>query len=126
MKRAYHHCDLWEEIPMWQKVMDSEKETILPNAVKFTGNHELYGFWMLKVIDLWPISSEQNLSHKSINRQAWIGHAACYLAIQCPEDITREAWWLLTEDQREKANAVADIAITEFERRYTEKIIGTI
>jgi uncharacterized protein YjbJ (UPF0337 family) len=33
----------------------------------------------------------------------------------------REAWGMLTQDQRDAANAVADIAIAEWEARYEEK-----
>lgn len=121
MKRIFHHCDKWEETPMWKKVMDFEREALIPRAIEFTGNAKLYGEWMLKSLDIWPISCEQNLSHKSNNRQAWIGHAACYLATNCPEDVTRAAWWQLTQEQRDLANAQADIAIAEFERRYAEQ-----
>lgn len=106
---------------MWQKLSDEQREAMLPRAVEFTGDAELYGSWMLKALDEWPISCEQNLSHKSQNRQAWIGHAACFLAIQCTEDVTREAWWKLTQEQRDLANAQADIAIAEFEKRYAQK-----
>jgi len=94
---------------------------MLPKAVEFTGNAVLYGCWMMKALEMWPISCEQNLSHKSNNRQAWIGHAACFLAIGSPEDVTREAWWMLTDEQRDLANAQADIAIADFEKRYASK-----
>lgn len=106
---------------MWQKLLFFEREELLPKAIDFTGNALLYGEWMLKALELWPFSCEHNLSDKSQNRQAWIGHAACYLAIQCTEDVTREAWWKLTDEQRDLANAQADIAIAEFEKRYASK-----
>lgn len=106
---------------MWQKIDDALRDLMLSNAIQFTGNAALYGEWMMKALDAWPISCEQNLSHKSNNRQAWIGHAASYLAIGSPEDVTREAWWKLTQGQRDEANAMADIAILEFEKRYAEK-----
>lgn len=102
---------------MWQKIADPLRENAIKRAVEFTGNAPLYGRWMMEVLERWPISSEQNLSNTSINRQAWIGHAAAWLAISSPEDITRSAWWLLTERQRDEANAMADKAIAEFETR---------
>ena len=102
---------------MWGSV--DNKELYLKKAIKFTGNNELYGKWMLKVLDHWPASCVHNLSSRAINRQAWIGHAACALAFECPEDITRKAWSFLTEQQQTKANGVADIAILEWENRYT-------
>jgi hypothetical protein len=72
---------------------------------------------MLKAIDLWPVSCEHNLSCTGMNRQAWIGHAACCIATGCPEHITRLAWHTLTQKQQDEANAKADFAIKTWEER---------
>lgn len=120
VQRTYHHCKHWEETPMWKSITGDEREILFRKAVEFTGNATLYGEWMMKVIELWPFSSEHNLSNSTMNRQAWIGHAATYLAIQCPEDITRAAWHTLTQKQQDDANAMADMAIAEWERRHKE------
>jgi hypothetical protein len=103
---------------MWRRVPSSERQDYLDRAVKFTGDHELYGSWMMKVLDSWPRSCEHNLTDMNINRRAWVGHAACCLAFGCPEDIVREAWGLLTQEQRDLANGVADLAIAEYEKRH--------
>jgi hypothetical protein len=100
---------------MWRKVSAAERIELLENARVFTGDASLYGSWMIRVTVDWPISCEQNLGFMGQNRQAWIGHAACCHAIQCPEDVTRQAWWLLTQDQRDAANAVADESIEAWE-----------
>jgi len=107
----------WEESAsvMWKSCAD--KESALVRAIEFTGDAERYGAAMLRVVDEWPMSCEHNLSDVSQNRRAWIGHAACALEIECPEDIVRAAWHRLTDDQRRAANAVADLAIGEWERR---------
>ena len=119
MKRIYHHYNKWEEIKagMWKKVDSRERMKHLKAAVEFTGNADVYGSWMVKVLDAWPISCEQNLSNLTINRKAWIGHAACCLALGCPEDITREAWHQLTEKQQDEANEKARQAIVLWEQR---------
>ena len=103
---------------MWGRVKD--RQSYLEKAIEFTGDHELYGSWMRKVVTDWPYSCEHNLTNKTINRQAWIGHAAVALAIQCPEDIVRQAWGFLSEDQRIRANMQADMAIAEWERVHEE------
>lgn len=105
---------------MWQKISDDDRPLMLQRAIAFTGDAELYGLWMIKVLDEWPISCEQNLSDRSMNRRAWIGHAASYLAIQSPEDVTREAWWQLSDAQRDAANAKADLAIKAWEEKYAQ------
>jgi hypothetical protein len=117
IKRVYHPYWVWEESrsPMWGKVDDRKKH--LDVAIKFTGDHEAYGAAMYRVLKDWPISCEHNLSDISQNRRAWIGHAACAIQIKCPEDIVREAWHHLTDEQRIKANAAADKAINEWENK---------
>ncbi len=107
---------------MWRTIVGEERETLLEQAVIFTGNAHKYGQYMRKVIVQWPYSAIHNLSNLSMNRQAWIGHAACCIAIHCSEDITRNAWHYLTDKQRDKANHQADIAIQEFERKYFKGI----
>jgi len=123
MKKIYHHFRDCEEYGagMWRHVFGEEKEILFNKAVLFTGNAELYGSWMLKVIDQWPKSCEHNLTNSSMNKQAWIGHAACCLAIGCPEDVTRLAWRELTQKQQDDANKKADYAISVWEKQYMEK-----
>ena len=120
IKKIYHHYEKWEEYKygMWRKVSSEEESQHLKWAIDFTGNADLYGTWMLKVVDDWPISCEQNLSDSSLNRQAWIGHAACCYANKCPEYIVRTAWWELTQEQRDRANAKADYAIKRWEENF--------
>jgi len=111
---------LWEDYKngMWRKITNEERQDYLLKAISFTGNTELYGSWMLKVIEEWPYTCEQNLTDNAINQQAFIGHCACCLAIGCPEDITREAWWHLTQEQQDKANLKADYAIFKWKSNH--------
>lgn len=123
MKQIFHHYEKWEEhhAGMWRKITnEQERKEHLQRAIEFTGNAKLYGEYMLQVLDKWPISCEQNLSNSSVNRKAWIGHAATCIAINCPEDITREAWWTLSQDQQDEANSKAAEAIKKWEERYAK------
>jgi len=118
IKQVWHPYWLWEEIKhnMW----GSTKEDLLQKAIDFTGDHKLYGSYMLRVTQEWPCSCEHNLTANQ-NRRAWIGHAAVALAFQCPEDIVRQAWWHLTDEQRELANKEAEKAIAKWETDYVQK-----
>lgn len=118
LERVYFSYDKWEEwhFGMWRTVSGVERQRFVQQAIEFTGDHKLYGKWMMKVIKAWPYSCLHNLSNVTMNRQAWVGHAACCLAIGCPEDITRVAWHELTTKQQDKANHQADMAIAKFER----------
>lgn len=113
----WHPYTSWEEMQanMWGAVKD--RKEWLQKAIDFTGDHELYGSWMRKVVDEWPFSCEQNLSKIDTNRKAWIGPAAVAMAIQCPEDIVRQAWGYLTEEQQTLANNQASNAIRLWEAR---------
>lgn len=113
MKRIYHPYWKWEDYldGMWRVVPKPEDDLLFPKAVEFTGNAELYGSFMLRVAQEWPIACEQNLTNEGMNRLAWIGHAACSMAIHCPEYITRRAWSSLKQRQRDDANAKAQYAV---------------
>jgi len=128
-KRIYHNYKKWEEYQygMWRAVYGEEKEALLKAAIEFTGNAQRYGHYMMIVAKTWKYSCEHNLTDTSINQQAWIGHAACALAINCPEDITRAAWWFLSEQQQDEANAMADKAIKYWhENIYSKKNGGQL
>lgn len=120
MKRVWHPYTKWEEVPagMWRKVYGAERELLLKSAIDFTGDAEKYGAAMLEVVNRWPLSCEHNLTDLGQNRRAWIGHAACCLAIGCPEDVTREAWGYLTEEQRVAADRKALAAILAWQSAY--------
>jgi hypothetical protein len=120
IKRIYHPHTLWEEVThnMWGK--SNNREGDLQWAIEFTGDHTLYGSWMLKVVDDWKYSCEHNLSNPTQNRKAWIGHAACAYAENCPEDIVRKAWSYLDEQQQIAANKKADEAIAAWQKGYIE------
>jgi hypothetical protein len=117
-KRVYHPYELWEEIKfgMWDDVSD-EKEW-LEKAILFTGDHKLYGSFMMRVVYEWPISCENALTDYNINRRAWVGHAACALGMGCPEHITRKAWRFLSYEQQYLANEEASRAIRAWENNY--------
>jgi hypothetical protein len=117
-KRVYHPYWEWEEVPhnMWGTV--ENKKEWLQRAIEFTCNHNLYGSYMMRVIQEWPISCENALTDSSLNRRAWVGHAAVALALQCPEDIVREAWKHLSYEQQLLANKEADGAIAAWEQSY--------
>jgi hypothetical protein len=120
MKRIWVPIDQWEEIRfnMWGE--SKNRVRMLQRAVIFTGHHRLYGKFMQRVILEWPNSCLNALSDASLNRRAWIGHAACALAIQCPEDVTRQAWGMLSDKQRVLANRQADRAIESWEMRHQQ------
>ena len=116
--RIYHDYRLWEEVKhnMW----GDAKDNALKEAIELISNHKLYGFFMMRVANEWKYSCENALTDQSLNKKAWIGHAAVALAIGCPEDITRKAWGYLTDEQRILANEEARRAIRHWEHSRKE------
>jgi len=121
-ERIYHPVWLWEENEhnMWGDVAD--RADALKKAIEFTGDHKRYGRFMQRVVSEWEYSCENALTDSSLNRKAWVGHAACALALAIPEDITRKAWGLLTDEQRLLANKEADRAIQAWEHDYAKSL----
>lgn len=109
-REIWHPFHILEEAKssMWKH--SNNRQELLNRAIEFTGDYELYGEWMMKVIDEWPLSCEHNLT-KPGDKRPWIGHAACALAIDCPEDIVRQAWSYLSDEQQFMANKKAEEAI---------------
>ena len=120
MIRVWHPYWLWEDLKagMWRKIEAGSRAEFLEQAIEFTGDYRRYGSYMLLVIVNWPLASEHNLTETSMNRLAWIGHAACCLAINCPEDITRQAWAHLSKEQQNLANQQAQFALNQWEKSY--------
>lgn len=120
LDRVYHPYWKWEEVEknMWGTV--DNRERYLKWAIDFTGDHKKYGRFMIRVANEWKYSCEHNLSNTTQNRRAWIGHAACALANECPEDIVRQAWGHLTKEKQKLANSQADMAIEYWEQNIYE------
>lgn len=103
---------------MWGSA--TNKKRALKLAIEFTGDHKKYGRFMQRVVREWEYSCENALTDYSLNRKAWVGHAACALALGIPENITREAWGKLTDEQRILANREAERAILWWEQNYAK------
>ena len=118
LKRVYHPWTEWEEVShnMWGAVQD--RTAAIQAAIAFTGDHALYGNYMRRVVEEWTVSAENALTDSALNKRAWVGHAACALALRVPEDVVRFAWGSLTDEQRFLANKEADGAIQLWRNNY--------
>ena len=118
IKQVWHDVRQWEEVAhnMWGEVTD--KRSALDIAISFTADHKLYGHYMIRVVKEWPISTENALTDPHLNQKAWVGHAAVALAHNISEDITREAWRYLNDEQKHLANQEAERAIELWKDKY--------
>lgn len=123
MKRVFYHYHLWEDYKsgMWRDVKPDERARLMQKALVFRDDIPRWEKAMMRVIREWPISSEHNLTNVAANRRAWLGQAACTIEIRCPEDIARQVWGKLSQEQQDKANAAAERVIKIWEKAYAKK-----
>jgi len=124
MKRVWYRYEEWEDYQagMWRLLWKHEEAGFVKKAIEFTGDAELYGLFMMEVIKEWPVSCKYNFTCDHLNKHAWVGHAACCMATESPEYITRLAWRELTERQQIDANKQATIAIETWQKENSELI----
>lgn len=115
MERIFHHFTKWEDFHagMYAENKDGRKQRVA-RAAEILGTPHVCREAMEKVISEWKIATEYNLSNAEINRKAWLGQAACSCYAGIHEDETREAWGLMTDQQRIEANRIAASIIREW------------
>lgn len=118
-KRIYHPFHKLEDIQagMWRNVSSEDRETLKAAAASLMRDVEGFRNAMLKAVNNWPIACEFYLTNPSVNHQAWVGHAGCCIAVNSPEDVTRQAWHTLTQVEQDAANAAADAALENWIKR---------
>lgn len=125
MIQKYYHYTVWEDFKngMYDEVKEGRNERV-KQAVELLSNTELLYKQMTRVTKEWKFATEQNLTNKSINHQAFLGQTACNIWKGIKEDETREAWGLLTCEQRYKANKIADKVFDEWSAIYERETEG--
>lgn len=124
MKRIYHHYEKLEEYHwgMWRNVPAEYRKFYIDRAAELMRQTARFRAAMLAASEQWPYSCEHNLTAKSMNRRAWLGHAGTCLAVDSPEDLTRLAWHTLTTDEQILADAAADEVIAIWEKTYATNL----
>lgn len=125
IKQEYVHFEKWEDWlnGMWRTVGKSDELNMLEIAIEFTGDWERYGEAMRSVSKAWPNTMLNSLTNPGINRRAFLGHCAVCYKLEIPEYITRMAWKQLSDEQREKADRVAQETIDNWIREKQTKRI---
>lgn len=117
VKQQYYHFEEWEDFKNGMYATTCLKtDKCLKKAVLLLSNPYLCEKYMQKAVSIWQKSALHNLSNYSRNRRAWLGQAACCFFSGTPEYLTKQAWWLLTDKQRDKANHIADQVIRKWEK----------
>jgi hypothetical protein len=87
----------------------------IQNAVAVLSDADRFAAACVAVFHRWPVSTAVSLSDTGRNRRAWLGRAAACIDGGSAELATRAAWWMLTVEQQDRANEVADEEIAKWE-----------
>lgn len=122
MKQRYYHYTAWEDFKhgMYDEEKENRPERVQKAVELLTDLESLYE-QMTRVTIEWKYATEQNLTNANINHQAFLGQTACSIWAGVHEDETREAWGVLTCEQRYKANRVADRVFKEWQARFEKE-----
>lgn len=130
IERVYHPYWLWEDYlngmygkPIFSRIDTGEtEEERLLKVGECLGNEKVCREYMQYVIDNWKYACEYRLTNKSINRIAWLGQSAMNVYAGLKESETKKGWWLMSQEQRDKADEIAKELIKEWEERWIESI----
>jgi hypothetical protein len=116
MKRKYYPYTQWEEVNygMYKMIDGAEKKEMIDLAILLLTDPQELKIAMMDTLVVFPNSTERNFTTPGLNKQAWLGQAACSLVYNVPEDLTKEAWGMLNDKQRIEANRVADEVINYY------------
>ena len=122
MTPKYYHYTKWEDFihGMYDEDKEGRSERV-QKAVYLLTHLDLCYEQMFRVTQEWVYATEQNLTNSSINHRAFLGQSACSIWGDVHEDETREAWGILTQEQRYNANKVADQVFKKWVELYERK-----
>lgn len=100
---------------MWRRTTANEMRGFAALAADLMRDKGAFMDAMRRALREWPNSCEHNLSDRSINRLAWLGHAGCFVALSSPESCTRSGWWMLSSIEQDAANDAARRVVKEWE-----------
>ncbi len=118
MERIYHRYEYWEDYKagFYNNISGINKELMINKVVELFSSSELTEKYMILVIEKWKYSCEHNLTNLSLNRIAYLGQSACCIYSAVPSSITMEAWHLVSEENKKKANEIAKKIINSYDK----------
>ena len=118
MERIYHRYEYWEDYKagFYNNISGVNKDLMINKVVELFSSSELTETYMNKVIEKWKYSCEHNLTNLSLNRIAYLSQSACCIYAGVPSSITMEAWHLVSEENRNNANKIAEKIINNYEK----------
>ena len=131
MTRVYHKWNDWECYPAGMHDEKAPRGLTKDQAEEeyraFLANEKMFEWASVKMVESWEKSCEHNLTNESMNRVAWIGQASACYHLGLPSRY-RNGYNLLSDDQKEKANAIAErtinywLLISGYEKKESDEL----
>ena len=129
MIRVFHHYKLWEDYKwgFYDNCSGSERDKKIQSVIEMFNSEQLTTEHMNRVIKEWKYSCEHNLTNESLNKIAYIGQAACCIYDNIPNTVTMEAWSLLDEEIKSRADKIAQSVIDKWnsQNKYIQLCLNT-
>lgn len=91
---------------MWRRVSSKEmREELTEQGAAFLKNSDMFRMGMRRVLAEWPVSCRYNFTNPSLNKPVWLAHAAAALMFGIPEEPMRAAYYRLTKEEQDRADA---------------------
>lgn len=117
IERIWHNFEKWEDHKNGMYNSRNEVDKVELSRALLIVPYNLFTNMVL-VTNKWIFCSEHNLSNTAFNRKAWLGWASCCYCHGATDQETRNAWNLLTAEEKNIANRVALEVIDGWENFY--------
>lgn len=122
MTQVFHHYEKWECVSagMYESTYNKlhPDDAIIEYAI-FLCDLPLFDVSITKVFSEWPISCEQFLTNRSLNRVAWLGQASMCIHSGIPRKF-RSGYMLLNNIEKADADTLAFERILEWLAKYAK------
>lgn len=99
----------------------SNDDGLIQKAIELLSDAKLCREYMQKVVNEWPIATEEVLTNPDSNGRAWLGQCACFMYGRCHDEETRKAWVMLKPSVQTTANKIADQVIKAWLTEYSKR-----
>lgn len=115
IKPIFHHYTKWEDYKhgMYSSSKVNFDKLVEKSVELLKNNNQLYKA-MKDVTDNWKYSTEENLYNVAQNARPWLGRSSCCYNHGANEDVVRVAWFMLSHEEMEIANKIADTIVSEW------------
>jgi hypothetical protein len=124
MKQIYAPYTEWEDYKNGMYTLTTPIDSDIIKGAELLANENLFFKTAFNVITNWVVATNVNLSNNSCNKQAWIGQATCCYLYGNNELTTRKSWAMLTDEQRYRANLIADKIVNIYENKNKQVYSG--